>query len=406
MIRGIYSSWKIPIAYFVSDNGVSHASLLLIVTEALKKLQESKLSTIGIVCDLSSTNQKLFRNLGVEKAKPYFFVEEKKYYAFFDTPHLLKSIRNNFLHNNFMLNGQYICFSDIKKVYDIDKKSSTGKALLKLTDKHLNPNCFQKMNVKLAAQLLSHSVYAAIMTALRTGELVSATAENTARFVETINNLFDALNSTRFHSTKPCNRALSDRNPEVITAINNGYELIENLYKVGKNNKLTRPDSFDGFLLTINAVKQFAYDQRNGGFNYLFTGRLIQDPLENQFSVYRQRGGYNRNPTVSSFRTAFKISIVSDFLRPSASANAGSKADDDENILVADNNEPFHLLNLDENSSSSESDDSDSSSSPSSTPATEFRDEVTLEKCSVVYFAVYLVKKCWERFGCEDCESA
>ncbi|XP_045477880.1 uncharacterized protein LOC123683025 [Harmonia axyridis] len=176
MIRGIYSTWKIPIAFFVSEDGVSCESLLLIIKKALEKLRGSKLDTIGIVCDLSSTNKKMFKQLGVEKTKPYFHLNERKYFAFFDVPHLIKSVRNNFINTNLILNEKYICFSDIKQVYDIDKKSSTGKALLKLTDKHLNPNSFQKMNVKLATQLLSHSVYAALMTSSRTGSLYYGTS--------------------------------------------------------------------------------------------------------------------------------------------------------------------------------------------------------------------------------------
>lgn len=57
------------------------------------------------------------------------------------------------------------------------------------------------------------------------------------------------------------------------------------------NGKLTRPDCFDGFLITIKAVKLFFEQQQSEGFKYLFTGRLTQDPLENQFSIYRQAGG-------------------------------------------------------------------------------------------------------------------
>ncbi|XP_056635706.1 glucose dehydrogenase [FAD, quinone]-like isoform X2 [Diorhabda sublineata] len=120
-------------------------------------------------------------------------------------------------------------------VYDLDQSSKTEKALLKLN---------LKMKVKLAAQLLSHSVYSAIMTSLETAELVlvSSTAKNTANFVLTMNNLFDALNSTNLLSTKPCNRVLSDTNPKVLAALSPGYDLLENLYKVGKKGNLTRPE--------------------------------------------------------------------------------------------------------------------------------------------------------------------
>lgn len=82
------------------------------------------------------------------------------------------------------------------------------------------------MNVKLAAQLLSHSVASAIKVALRTGELISITCENTAYFVSTIINLFDALNSTQYNNSNPYNRVLSDKNPQVLHAINADYKSI------------------------------------------------------------------------------------------------------------------------------------------------------------------------------------
>lgn len=66
-----------------------------------------------------------------------------------------------------------------------------------------------------------------IKTSMRTGQLNSSTAENTTFFVETMNNFFDAFNSKRIRKSNP--------------------------YKIPRG-KLTRPDSFDGFLLTINAV--------------------------------------------------------------------------------------------------------------------------------------------------------
>lgn len=68
--------------------------------------------------------------------------------------------------------------------------------------RHMNPNSFQKMSVKLATQLLSHRVYAAIKIALRIGELVSSTGENSAYCVKTMDDLFDALNSIKLRTKK------------------------------------------------------------------------------------------------------------------------------------------------------------------------------------------------------------
>lgn len=97
----------------------------------LEKLTSIKVRPI-IVCDLSSTNQKLLANLKITLEKPYFMFEDQKYYAFYDVPHLLKCIRNNFLNNSFVSGNKLINFSDIKKIFELDSQSSTGRCLLKL----------------------------------------------------------------------------------------------------------------------------------------------------------------------------------------------------------------------------------------------------------------------------------
>lgn len=38
---------------------------------------------------------------------------------------------------------------------------------------------------------------------------------------------------------------------------------------------------------------------------FLLTNRLNQDPLENMFSIMRQKNGYTRNPTARVFRSCF-----------------------------------------------------------------------------------------------------
>lgn len=92
--------------------------------------------------------------------------------------------------------------------------------MTKPTALHVRPNSFQKMKVSLATQVFSHSVAAAIKTSVKTGELVSHTALNTAEFVEIINNLFDALNSKLKVCKNPFACALTKNNTS-LTSLNN-----------------------------------------------------------------------------------------------------------------------------------------------------------------------------------------
>lgn len=146
------------------------------------------------------------------------------------------------------------------------------------------------MKVSLAAQILSRSVAVAIRTVVGTGELKSQTAYDTANFIETINNAFDALNSKRRKSKNPFNSAITKNLNRPRQALNEGKKLLSNLKKIliNKNGStvITRPPSFDGFLQSIEAVIQMFEEESSGGVKYLLTSRLNQDVLENVFSFY------------------------------------------------------------------------------------------------------------------------
>lgn len=97
-----------------------------------------------IICDQVTNNQSALKSLNVTEKKPYFYVDENKIFAIYDTPHLLKSVRNNLIGNTFKKGDKIIAFKDIVSVYNIDLKNKKSRALLKITDAHVKPNSFQK----------------------------------------------------------------------------------------------------------------------------------------------------------------------------------------------------------------------------------------------------------------------
>lgn len=116
------------------------------------------------------------------------------------------------------------------------------------------------MRVKLAVQLLSHSVSSAIRTCAETGQLCSKTATVTADFIEFMNNLFDCLNSRSLYSNNPYNSALTHTGI-VKTFLVNASKYFINLKKI-KKGKISQPSCFKGFTQTINAILQFFEDEK------------------------------------------------------------------------------------------------------------------------------------------------
>lgn len=57
----------------------------------------------------------------------------------------------------------------MRAFYELDKNNPNFVYAPALTDNHLNPNNKQKMRVKLAAQVFSHSVTAGILSKIASG---------------------------------------------------------------------------------------------------------------------------------------------------------------------------------------------------------------------------------------------
>lgn len=130
------------------------------------------------------------------------------------------------------------------------------------------------------------------------------------------------------------------------------------------------------------------------------TSRLNQDVLENQFSIYRQKGGYSKNPTVRTFQAAFKSNLIMNLMRPVKTSNC-----EPEHSTTLLNLSDFTQIDIDDpNSSENElqDDDSEITSSVSSESSADYK--FTLEESSIMYFAGYLIKKCLDKFNCSECK--
>lgn len=192
-LRGLLFNWKIPLCYFLSKGPVKGYNLEKLILHVLRKLKKIGLHPRAITCDRGSNNRNAILRLGATEELPYFTVDNSRIYTIFDVPHLLKSLRNNFsnLKLNFSVEGNPVSWKDVIDTYKIDQKSSTTKAMVKITNTHMNPNNFQRMRVKYAAQIFSHTVSSAIKTAHATSEVRNVTTPHTAKFIEDINKIFD-----------------------------------------------------------------------------------------------------------------------------------------------------------------------------------------------------------------------
>jgi len=300
MVRGLYKNWKFPFSYYFTGSGIKGDSLTTIVKEAVGKLLELSLLPTCIVCDQGTQNRRMFSLLGGSDKNPSTVICNKKIFLIYDAPHLLKSVRNNLMNGDFLIDNNIISFKDIQKTYELDSHSETAKAMCKLTPIHIFPNSFQKMSCKLAIQLFSRSVSAAIKTCVSTGQLTSSSAIHTAEFIDIMNDMFDTCNSKNLYDLNPNRRPLCDTNTANFRNLEKARTIFQKAVKISKKNKKSSiPPCFVGIIWTTTAlVELFQSEKYDYGRSqtkkeyFLLTNRLTQDALENFFSIMRQKNGY------------------------------------------------------------------------------------------------------------------
>ncbi|KAL4107120.1 hypothetical protein QTP88_018552 [Uroleucon formosanum] len=300
MVRGLYKNWKFPFSYYFTGSGIKGDSLTTIVKEAVGKLLELSLLPTCIVCDQGTQNRRMFSLLGGSEKNPSTVICNKKIFLIYDAPHLLKSVRNNLMNGDFLIDNNIISFKDIQKTYELDNHSETAKSMCKLTPIHLFPNSFQKMSCKLAIQLFSRSVSAAIKTCVSTGQLTSSSAIHTAEFIDIMNDMFDTFNSKNLYDPNPNRRPLCDTNTVNFRNLEKARTIFQKAVKISKTNKKSSiPPCFVGIIWTTTAlVEVFQSEKYDSGRSqtkkeyFLLTNRLTQDALENFFSIMRQKNGY------------------------------------------------------------------------------------------------------------------
>ena len=322
MIRGLQKKWKQAIGYFLSSGPIPGDKLQILVNEALDKLTSIGLTVRAIICDQGSNNRKFLESLeGVCVDQPFFMHAGSKIHVIYDPPHLLKNVRNNLKKHGFILDGNPVLWDHIVNFNELDKSSEIRMAP-KLTDDHIELPPFKPMRVNLAAQVFSHSVAAGIFAMSKLGSM-SEEAQQTARFLEKMDRLFNACNSHSSSSSKVFGHAISDDSGHGQFLQSMSDTFAELTTCEGR-----RPPCFTGWRITIASILSLwneLHDKEH--FNFVLTSRLNQDCIENLFSIIRGKGGHRDNPDTREFRAAFRQVVFDQLLLPSKGSNCAADVD-------------------------------------------------------------------------------
>ena len=104
MVRGIFFRLQFPYAHFGTE-GITADTLYPIVWEAVRRLEVDGFKVISVTADGDSANRKFFRMhktsdfLVPYKTKNPYAIDGRWLYFIADPPHLIKTVRNCWLHS-------------------------------------------------------------------------------------------------------------------------------------------------------------------------------------------------------------------------------------------------------------------------------------------------------------------
>lgn len=318
VVVAINESWKIPIAYFLT-NHLSSSQKSELMERCLDQLLTTGVNIVSLTFDGCATNINVAKRLGcnfdINNLKSDFSLHDYPPINIIPDPsHMIKLVRNTFGEKGNIIDdeGKVISFIYLKKLLELQENEKCHLAN-RLKKNHIF-YFKKKMKVNLATQLLSKSVADALKFCkynLKLKEFNDCDA--TIRFIIMFNDAFDILNSRKINDFDK-KKALCMLNfDSTLSFIHEFFSYVKALrFSDGElviNSQ--RKTGFIGFLMCFNSLinlKKNLID--SNALLFLPFYKLSQDHIELLFGSIRAHGGHNNNPTARQFKSAFKKLLI------------------------------------------------------------------------------------------------
>lgn len=296
-----------------------------------------------IISDNNRLNRVMFKELTRDSTSDYYFYTNGNpypIYVFFDSVHILKCIRNNWINlknndheftvpfwkdlvdyknteieNNNNEQHDMVTkakFSDLRDLYKIEQNMLV-KSAPNITYKTLYPNNFERQKVSLALNVFNDCTAAA---------LEKQNNHGTAYFIKVVISWWSIVNVkrplTNILKRDPLQSPFSDINDNRF-AFFDSFLIWLSKWKILTQNQPSLGcltiDTFQALHHTTTALKLLIqYAIVDIQVPYVLTGKLQTDNLEARFGQYRQLAGGNYNVTVTQIIEAEKKIRIKSFL--------------------------------------------------------------------------------------------
>lgn len=176
MIRGLVKNYKQPIGFTFSASATKGCELAKQIKSYVREITNAGLTVVATVCDQGSGNRSAIKYLieesraawirrGEEPKNNIILVDNTEVVPLYDTPHLMKCIRNNLMVKDLKYDNEdnqtkVAKWSHIECLYNESPAYQGIRIIPKLTENHVKPAKISKMKVKYATQLFSRTVAA------------------------------------------------------------------------------------------------------------------------------------------------------------------------------------------------------------------------------------------------------
>lgn len=311
MISSVVSSYK-DVVSMVPINGLNSNDLYLMILQVLEAVEKIGFQVISLVSDNNNVNRSAFALMTPDKTlQPYIthpFDKNRLLFFVFDTVHILKSIRNNWLNKKLIAFPDFddhtilkqAEYKNLELMYDTEKSSVIKYGHL-LSKKALHPSSVQKQNVKLALSILNEKNIAALKSMSRNPDYAERfeNADETCDFIQIFTNWWKVVNCKSIFESERFNdkyrAAITDENSEQIQYLKKFSLWLKNWRQFVPISESISFQTFQALITTTDAfIKMSSYLFSKYDFiNYILLGKFQTDALESRFGMYRQMSGSN-----------------------------------------------------------------------------------------------------------------
>lgn len=172
MLGGIFTRWKIPVAYHFTPNNVNGALLKPIIEQLIQKAESIGLYVHSVTSDMGPVNLAMWRAFGGiichRNSKPKHYIphpvdKTRKLFFIADAPHLLKNLKAALLNNRIIelpikflethnLSYPVVKCEHVNELIDI-QDNLQFKLIPKIRKQDMTCTTFNKMKVSKATNL-------------------------------------------------------------------------------------------------------------------------------------------------------------------------------------------------------------------------------------------------------------